>query len=169
MSPLLHNLPFFATAGVLCSQLLSAPSVHKANINSFTLSGNSFNTSQRSSDDSSDIHLCWWPPPPSTSPGTLRGGRNYSLSVLPALLVCSPHSAIPLALPLLSWTNLSITALCYCKGFFMLNNSWNWLDWLLDKQDEKGVAQGVLGIYLHTTQEQPVSYLLQSQLGRKLL
>lgn len=50
----------------------------------------------------------------------------------------------------------------------MLNNSWNWLDWLLDKQDERGVAQGVLGIYLHTTQEQSVSYLLQSQSGKKL-
>lgn len=52
--------------------------------------------------------------------------------------------------------------LCYCKSLFVLNNSWNWLDWLLDKQDERGVARGVLGMYPHTTQEQPVSYLLQS-------
>lgn len=56
----------------------------------------------------------------------------------------------------------------YCRSLFMLNNSWNWLDWLLDKQDERGVAQGVLGIYLHKTQEQPVSDLLQSQLGTKV-
>lgn len=47
---------------------------------------------------SNDIHPCWWP----HLLGTVRGGRNYSLStVLPALLLtlCSPHSAIPLALP----------------------------------------------------------------------
>lgn len=53
----------------------------------------------------------------------------------------------PCAAPL-SRTNLSVTALCYYKSSFVLNNSWNWLDWLLDKQDERGVARGVQGIYL---------------------
>lgn len=51
---------------------------------------------------------------------------------------------------LLSRTNLSVRTLCYCKSSFVLNNSWNWLDWLLDKQDEKGVARGVRGIYLQS-------------------
>lgn len=103
---------------------------------------------------------------PSTSPGRVRGGGNDSLSaLLLALLVCSLIVPFPLHCPA-EQNQLERHIPCYCKSLFVLNNSWNWLDWLLDKQDERGVAQGVLGIYPHTTQEQPVSYLLQS--GRKL-
>lgn len=101
-------------------------------------------------------------------PRTVRGGGYYSLSTVLWHCWCVPLILpFPLHCPA-EQNQLECHSPVLLQEFICAEQLLELARLAFGQTDERGVAQGVLGIYLCTTQEQPVSYLLQSQLGRKL-